>query len=153
MDRKFKDLVVTNSRRLEQAQLAIKKRDFQRAKSIFISIRASLNNFEDNAKLKDLRKEIRKQRRLLALEGKIQDMDNFMTHMKYEAIKDQLLRLYNEKQYKSALQETSDFLFLLRTIDIKYQKYDLPEPSQLDDQRSEVYKLYQKLLRYKPDEK
>lgn len=146
------ELVGTNSRRLEQAQWAIKKQYFQEAKRIFITIRDSLNDFEENVESKNLRIQIRKQRRQLALEEKIRDMDDFVTHTYYEKTIIQINQLCSEKQYKRALRETWDLLLLLQDIETKHKKYNLPVPSQIEDQYKEVDQRYQELLENHPPE-
>ena len=148
----FNELVVANVKRLEQAQWATKKQYFQEAKRIYITIRNSLKPFEENVKSKDLRIQIRKQRRQLALEGKIRDMDDFIAHTSYEKTIEQITLLCNEGQYKQALRETWDLEFLLQNIETNYSKYNLPVPSQLDDQHKEVDQFIQELSKYKPEE-
>lgn len=144
----WNELVVANSKRLEQADWAIKKHYFKEAKRTFMTIRDSLNDFEESAEAKDLRKQIRKKRRQLALEGKIRDMDDFMTYTDYENTIEQITRFLSEKQYRRAFGEIQDIRFLLRTIKTEYKKYDLPVPSQLDDQFSEVDRLDEELSKY-----
>lgn len=150
----WNELVVVNSKRLEQANWAIKKQYFKEAKRSFITIRDSLNDFKEKAESKDLRIQIRKQRRQLALEGKIRDMDDFMAYTEYEETKEQIIRFLREEQYRRALGEIQDIRFLLSTIETQYTKYDLPVPSQLENQSSEVDQLDEELSKsYKLEEK
>lgn len=141
----WNELIVVNSRRLEQAKWAIKKQYFKEAKRSFITIRDSINGFEEKVESKDLRLHIRKQRRHLALEGKIRDMNDFVAYTEYEETKDQIIRSLSEEQYRRALGEIQEIRFLLSTIKTQYPKYDLPVPSQLADQYSDIEHLDEEL--------
>ncbi len=148
------ELVLTNSKRLEQALQEIEKQNFEEAQRIFTLMRYSLDIFEKDATFREIRKNIRIQRRQLALDEKIRDMDDFLTYSNYQEIKEQIITLFNAKKFRPALEESRELLFLLQDIETKFQKYNLLVPSQIEDQYKEVKLLNNELReKYKPEEK